>query len=220
VAWPDSGLARQLRTVARMIRISRGSGSAINANRQVFFVNQGGYDTHDDQISSATEALGHHRLLQQLSQAVAAFNQAMDNISAQDDVTAFSMSDFARTINSNGSGTDHAWGSVQFVTGGAVNGGTVYGRYPRMSLDNQLGASGAVAPEQGECFSRGQFLPTIAVDQYAATMAQWMGVDTSALATIFPNLDNFRAGIGVYANAAATPPFAYFDHRIPGLLGA
>lgn len=219
VAWPSgNSLASQLRSVARTIRASRDAGSGINANRQVFFVRQGGYDTHDDQIRSPTAAEGHHRLLQQLSQAVAAFNQAMQNLGADNEVTLFSMSDFARTINSNGSGSDHAWGSVQFAVGGAVNGGSVYGRYPRIVLNNRIGGSGAVAPDQGECFSRGQFLPTTAVDQFAATLAQWMGVAASDLPAIFPNLDNFASG--AFASAALSPTFAYFSPVIPGLLDA
>ena len=209
----NNSLADQLRQVARMIKISRpasvGGPGAINANRQVYYVNAGGYDTHDDQITSTTAANGHHGLLQRLSQAVNAFNNAMIEIGAANEVTLFTMSDFARTINSNGNGTDHAWGSVQFVMGGAVSGGQVLGRYPRMVLNLQ-------GDVNGECFSRGQFLPTTAADQYAATMARWMGVNDENLPLIFPNIDNFATG--PFASAALTPQFANFNRVIPGLL--
>jgi uncharacterized protein (DUF1501 family) len=221
--FPNTSIGNQLRQVARMIKISRptvnGSPGFIQANRQVFFTRTGGYDTHDDQITSVTAAQGHHGLLQQISQAVNAFYNAMVEIGAQDEVVLFSMSEFARTINSNGNGTDHAWGSLQFVVGGpgAVAGGQTYGRYPSMKLDNRIGGTGAVMPDQGECFSRGQFLPTIATDQYGATLARWMGVDDANLPLIFPNIANFAPG-GQFANATATPTFAYFNRVIPNLL--
>ncbi len=210
----NNSLADQLRQVARMIKISKPGfvppvgSTAIAANRQVFFVRLGGFDTHDGQITSTTAALGHHSLLQRLSQAVNAFNNAMIEIGAVNDVTLFTMSDFARTINSNGNGTDHAWGGVQFVMGGAVSGGQVYGRYPRMVLNLQ-------GDNNGECFSRGQFLPTTASDQYAATLARWMGVDNSNIPAIFPNIDNFVTG--PFASAGLSPTFANFNRVIPGM---
>jgi uncharacterized protein (DUF1501 family) len=129
----------------------------------------------------------HAALLAKVSQAFNAFSQAMAEIGATNEVTTFTMSEFARTLSSNGSGSDHAWGSVQMVMGGAVHGGRLYTQgggpltgFPDQSLDNPGN------------FNRGQFIPGIAVDQYAATLAQWLGV-TSAndLATIFPNLTNF-----------------------------
>ena len=218
--WPEGNdLADQLRQVARVIRISRpgaGFGTAIDANRQVFYVNLGGFDTHDNQVQSPTAADGHHELLQQLSEAVTAFQRAMAAIGANDEVTLFSMSEFARTFNTNGNGTDHAWGGCQLVVGGAVNGGQVVGRYPEIVLDNALGDAGAVSAELGESLSRGQLLPTLAVDQLGATLARWMDVADAELPLIFPNIDNFAAG--PYANATATPTFAVFDRIIPGLM--
>lgn len=211
------GLFNQLRQVARMIKVSTDPTLAnpINANRQVFFVNIGGFDTHDAQITG-TGATGHHLLLQRVSQGINAFFQAMQAIGRQNDVTLFTASEFARTINSNGSGSDHAWGGVQMVVGGAVNGGQVYGRYPSIVLNNTLSGSVSVNATQGECFSRGQFIPTVATDQLAASLAQWMGVPFADLPTIFPNIDNFASG--PFANAGATPTFSYFSRTIPGLM--
>jgi len=217
--WPNTGLANQLRQVARIIRISRntaGFTSNIAANRQVFFVSIGGFDTHADQITSPTQALAHHGLLQQVSQAVFAFQRAMAAMGADQDVTLFTISEFARTLNSNGDGTDHAWGGVQFAVGGAVNGGQIIGRYPSMVLDNTLTGATSIAANQGESYSRGQFIPTIAVDQFAATCARWMGVADSELPVLFPNIDNFANG--PHANAGATPSFAVFGRTLPNLL--
>jgi uncharacterized protein (DUF1501 family) len=216
--WPTgSGLSDQLRQIAKMIVVSTDPAvpRPINANRQVFYVNIGGFDTHDAQITGVG-ATGHHLLLQRVSQAVNAFYRAMVAIGRGNDVTLFSASEFARTINSNGNGSDHAWGSLQFAVGGAVNGGQVYGRYPTMVLNNSLNGSVSDNAAMGECFSRGQFLPTMAVDQFAATLTQWMGVANADLPLIFPNLDNFASG--PFANAGATPTFAYFNRTIPGLM--
>jgi uncharacterized protein (DUF1501 family) len=220
-AWPGGSLSDQLRQVARIIRISTsqpdnpGFVSAVQANRQVFYINLGGFDTHDAQISSVN-ATGHHQLLQRVSQAVDAFYRAMVAIGRGNDVTLFTASEFGRTINSNGNGSDHAWGSVQFAVGGAVNGGQVFGRYPSIVLDNGLTGGVSVNATQGECFSRGQFIPTLACDQFSATLAQWFGVAGSELPTIFPNIDNFANG--PFASAAATPTFAYFNRIVPGLM--
>ena len=204
-----------------MVRISTsqpdnaGFVSPIGANRQVFFVRIGGFDTHDGQISSLG-ATGHHLLLQRLSQAVDSFYKAMVAIGRSNEVTLFSVSEFARTINSNGNGSDHAWGSVQFALGGAVNGGNIYGRYPNIVLSNSLTGTVSDGATQGECFSRGQFIPTTASEQMSATMARWMGVSNTDLPTIFPNIDNFTTG--AFANPVASPTFANFSRIVPGLM--
>ena len=218
-ALGNDSLATRLRQIARVIKVSTDSALAnpINANRQVFYVSLGGWDTHSDQINGLTSASGHPRLIERVSQAVGAFYQAMANINRTNDVTLFSASEFGRTLNSNGDGSDHAWGSLQFAVGGAVNGG-MYGRYPEVVLNNSLTGSTSVNATQGECFSRGQFLPTTAVDQFAATLARWMGVSDSDLPTIFPNIDNFTLGGHPNANAITTPTFANFSRIIPGLM--
>ncbi len=240
--WPTTGLGNQLRQVARMIRISRNSADApgvppitgglpINANRQVFYVSAGGYDTHDGQITSPTLPQGHHNLLAQLSAAVNAFYRAMVAIGAQNQVVLFTMSDFGRTINSNGNGTDHAWGSVQCVVGGPqatggpiatsstlagtnTAGSRIFGNFPVIHLDNRVGGTGAVSPQFGECFNRGQMLPTIATDQMGATLARWMGVDDANLPLIFPNIDNFTDS----SYDGGTPMFSSFTRTIPFLV--
>ena len=232
VNFPNTGLAQQLRQIARVIRVSRpgytptqAGLTPINANRQVFYATAGGWDTHSGQITSISAAQGQHLLLQQLSEAINWFYAELTamgpatagGIDAVDQVIGFTQSDFARTINGNDNGTDHSWGGVQMAFGGpaAITGGQVYGRYPSMKLDNRIGGTGAVVPDRGECFSRGQFIPTLAVDQMSASFARWMGVDNSNLPLIFPNIDNFATG--PFANAGASPTFAYFNRVVPNL---
>lgn len=178
-AFPATQLAAQLRMVARMIKVSR--GPAIGHQRQIFYVGLGGFDTHDNQMDPTR----HAALLAQLSDALAAFRTGLQEIGMLNQVTTFTMSDFGRTLNSNGNGTDHGWGGVQLVMGGAAaNGGSLQGRrvwgdYPVLELDGD------------QAMGRGRMIPTTSIQQYGATMASWLGVSAGDLPTIFPGLDNF-----------------------------
>lgn len=180
-------LADQLKMVARMIKISK---NELSAQRQVFFVNYGSFDLHDGMFVAGqpVASTGHGALLTALNQAVGAFWSALGEIGAQDEVTSFTMSDFGRTLTGNGNGSDHAWGGNLMVLGGQVAGNKLYGTYPRMVL----GSNDDTAKDWS--FSRGQYIPTTAVDQVSATLAKWMGVtDTNAMNAILPNLDAFAA---------------------------
>ncbi len=172
----SNSLLDQLRMVARMIKISRpGSGAGINHERQIYLVRIGGFDTHDTQMANTGQPL----LMARLNQALSWFRQAMLDIGTDSEVTLFTMSEFARTLSSNGNGSDHAWGGVQMAMGGAVAGRAMYGTFPSQQLDGP------------DSFSRGQFIPTTPVDTYAATLARWMGVPDIDLEQVFPNLANF-----------------------------
>jgi len=184
-AFPaNNSLASQLQTVAKMIKLSKAQNYAA---RQIYYVRLGGFDLHAGLMSGGNN--DHAALLKLVSDAVSTFWQSLapGDVDAQDEVTVFTASEFARTLQSNGSGSDHAWGGVQFVLGGAVHGGKLYSNgsgpitgFPNQHLD---------APNN---FSRGQMIPGIGVDQYAATLAQWLGVTSPTdLAAIFPNLANF-----------------------------
>lgn len=175
-----NSLADQLKMVARMIKISRENNGQIRHQRQIYYVRLGGFDLHDNLMSTANG--GHGALLNRVSAALGAFWAALGELGAQNEVTTFTMSEFARTLSSNGNGSDHAWGGVQMVMGGMVNGGRIYGSFPDQALNNNIS------------FSRGQTIPSTSVDQMAATLARWMGVVSSnELNTIFPNLPNFAS---------------------------
>ncbi len=185
--FPSTNLSDQLKMVARMIKLSRG---ALGAQRQIYYVRIGGYDLHDGMFVNGQPVAtsGHGALLTDLNQALGAFWSALNEIGAQNEVTTFTMSDFGRTLSGNGNGSDHAWGGNHLVLGGAVDGGKIYGRYPQLVLDADDNTN------QDWSFSRGQYIPTTAVDQLAATLSKWMGVtDNAALDAIFPNLANFGA---------------------------
>ena len=175
----NNDLLARVRMIARLIKASRVDAAGINAGRQVFYVSLPGFDTHDGQRTQ------HPILMGRLSQAIGYFIQAMEEIGAQDEVTLFTTSEFARTLTPNGDGTDHAWGGVQLVAGGAVNGGRVFGKYPKLEIDADDDG------DQNWSFSRGQQIPTTSVDQMMATLAKWMGLGDSDIDDIFPNLNNF-----------------------------
>ncbi|NTV74070.1 MAG: DUF1501 domain-containing protein, partial [Holophaga sp.] len=173
-------VATGLQTIANLIA----AGQVLGMKRQVFFLGVGGHDTHVDENAS------HHRLMLNLDAGLGYFMQSLASLNGADlsgSVTAFTMSDFGRTFTSNGSGTDHGWGAHHLVVGGAVKGGDLYGRFPTVGPD--LGAF--VNPDSP--FS-GVWIPTTAVDQYAATLGSWLGVGAPDLAAIFPNLAHFGAG--------------------------
>lgn len=177
-----NSLSVQLQTVARMIA----SAPALGLTRQVFFVAMGGHDNHDFQNTAQPNNLS------KLAHALATFDATLANIGGVDmrsSVTSFTASDFSRTFNTNGDGTDHAWGGHQFVMGGAVKGGDIYGQYPTLGVD--------LAAFRNPDMINGYMVPTTSVDQFGATIGAWFGVSNTDLNVIFPNLRNFaRPNLG------------------------
>lgn len=167
-------LARQLRTVARMIA----AGPSQGLRRQVFFVSLGGFDLHDGLLAQ------HAGLLQQVAQALSGFDQAVQQMGMDRQVTTFTASDFGRTLSSNGDGSDHGWGGHHLVMGGAVAGGQFFGQLPPPGLEGDEHHVG-----------QGRLLPTMAVDQLAASLARWMGVGESDLGAIAPHHGEFDASV-------------------------
>jgi len=170
-AFPDTSVGRQLRMVARMIS----ARTLLGQRRQVFFVQQGGYDFHDDLIND------HSARLRELGDGLAAFQRATADLGVSDAVTTFTASEFGRALQSNGRGSDHGWGGHQFVLGGAVAGQRLYGRFPTVALGG---------PEDA---GQGRLIPTTSVDEFAATLCRWFGVPLSDLPTVVPNLGRFAS---------------------------
>ncbi|MFC0131253.1 Tat pathway signal protein [Massilia eurypsychrophila] len=171
-AFPaGNNLADQLKMVARMIS----AGPALGAKRQVFFVSMGGFDTHDAMLTA------HPGLLGGVAGALAAFQQATVELGLADKITTFTASDFGRTMSGNNDGSDHGWGSMHFVMGGAVKGQRFYGTAP------------VVANGGPDDVGQGRLLPTTSVDQLAATLGKWMGVSDSDLLGMLPSLVNYNA---------------------------
>ncbi|MFO1264343.1 MAG: DUF1501 domain-containing protein [Rhodoferax sp.] len=176
----SNSLADQLKMVARLI----GARGSLGTKRQVFLVSLSGFDLHDNLISQ------HPGLLTKVSEAMTAFYNATVEMGVANQVTAFTASDFGRTLTSNGDGSDHGWGSHHLVVGGAVRGAAFYGTPPPVSV-----GSTSAAQDQWHV-GQGRLLPTTSVDQYAATLAKWFGVADAELAGILPNLRHFGVGAG------------------------
>jgi uncharacterized protein (DUF1501 family) len=169
--FPTSNtLGDQLKMVARMIS----SASEVGAKRQVFFVSLGGFDNHDGLVTD------HPPLLTAVADAMAAFYSATLELGVASKVTTFTASDFGRTLSGNNDGSDHGWGSMHFVMGGAVNGKRFFGIAP------------VVANNGPDDVGQGRLLPTTSVDQYGATLGKWLGLSDNDLLTVLPNLSNYN----------------------------
>jgi len=176
-------LAQQFQVVARLI--DAGQRGLTGATRQVFFVSLGGFDTHDGQNRS------HAELMARLDHALKYFDDTLGLLGARQQVTTFTASDFGRTFTSNGDGTDHGWGGHHFVMGGAVRGGSFFGRFPMLATKNANNNEFDGSPD---LLRNGSLLPTTAVDQLGFTLGRWMGLSNGQLLDIFPNLANFNPG--------------------------
>ena len=198
VPFPNTSIGRQLRQVARLVK----KRLDLNVNRQVFYVQIGGFDTHTNELA------GHTNLFTQVSQAMRSFYEEMVVQGVSNDVTAFTLSDFGRTLNPAGSGalvgTDHAWGNHMLVMGGSVIGGDFYGSlrpdgagsyFPTYTFGGPDDTDTGTAP-------RGRWIPTTSVDQYASTLARWFGLSPADQAAVFPNLVNFP---GTYSQLGFLP---------------
>jgi uncharacterized protein (DUF1501 family) len=172
----QNSLAAQLKMVARLIAARDNLG----VKRQVFFVALGGFDMHDGLLN------GHNSQLARVSSAMTAFYESTKALGVDQQVTAFTASDFGRTLASNGDGSDHGWGSHHLMVGGAVNGAAFYGSPPPVSVGN----STTDAFDQWHVGS-GRLLPSTSVDQYVATMARWFGVEPGEMSGVIPNIGNF-----------------------------
>jgi len=188
-ASPDLGpvvsknkLADQLRMIAKLI-----SGrEQLGMKRQIFFAGLGGWDTHDNQTPRLD------LLTQQLNSALVQFDQDMSTLGVRDDVTAFTTSDFGRTLTINGDGSDHGWGGHYLVMGGAVNGGRLYGDWPNYAVGSE-----------DDIGNEGRVIPSLSLNEYGAALGGWMGLSNSDLLDVFPDLANFnddwRSGLGLFS---------------------
>jgi uncharacterized protein (DUF1501 family) len=174
--FPQTWIGDQLKEIARIISLN----AQLGVGRQVFFCGLGSFDTHSGQLYEQGE------LLKQVSQALDAFYAGTVQLQLENQVTAFTLSDFGRTMDQSGTGTDHGWGSHHLVLGGAVNGGRMFGKYPLMTNYANFNAT-----NNDYADNRGVMLPNTSLSQYGATLAKWFGASDPALNSLFPTLQNF-----------------------------
>ena len=162
-------------TASRLLMISKilEARTALGMNRQIFFVERGGWDHHNSVVVPQSD------LFVELNEAIEMFWTNVVNLGLENNVVLYTASDFGRTLTSNGSGSDHAWGGNHFIISGSANGGKIYGEYPILSTGGPYD------------IGRGRILPTTSVDAYMAELAGWFGVPQSEISTVIPNITNF-----------------------------
>lgn len=176
-------LSQSLRQIARVI----GARTALGASRQTFFVTVGGWDHHDELLNNQAA------MLPAVSRALMEFSSALRELDVFNEVTTFTISDFGRTLTSNGRGSDHGWGGHHIVMGGSVNGADTYGSYPELMANSPLDTG------------RGVYAPTTSTDQYFAELALWFGVAPSDLDQVLPNVSRF------YSPGTGTGPLGFMS---------
>jgi len=178
-SFPDTSTGRKLSQVARLVK----AHEALETERATFYIGMPGYDAHKDLESSLSANLD------EADNALAAFVEELRDAAMLDDVAIVSMSDFGRTLSSNGQGTDHGWGGNHFVIGGGVAGGRIFGEYPA-----DLTEVSAIN------IGRGRFIPTLPWEGVWNALAQWFGATNSDLDYIMPNRGNFATSQLLRAN--------------------
>lgn len=172
--FSPSGFGKELKMIARTISAK----DELNFKRQIFFIGVGGWDHHKDLLT------GHEALLSYIDSDLKAFQDAMETANMDDCVLLLELSEFGRTISSNDTGTDHAWGGHVYAMGGTnlINGGLVHGEYPSLDLTSNNPLNAEV---------RGRMIPQISTDEYFGEIARWFGVAASDLNYVFPNIGTF-----------------------------
>ncbi|MEM8998339.1 MAG: DUF1501 domain-containing protein, partial [Acidobacteriota bacterium] len=189
--FSQNSVSESFEMVARTIAARQ----TLGVRRQTFFILFGGWDHHDEVLDAQAA------MLPIVSKALGEFHGALTELGVLNDVVTFTASDFARTLTSNGQGSDHAWGGNHMVMGGPVVGGDIYGSYPQLFADNDLDTG------------RGRLIPTTSCDEYFAELALWLGVSPSDLTTVLPNIRRFYipgtgSPVGFLGGGAARPLFA------------
>ena len=172
-AYPtDNGanLANQLKTVARCI--------AGGLKTRIYFLNTGGFDTHNSQVNGLDKSTGTHaNLLQGVSDAVYGFMDDIKLMGLENRVCGFTFSEFGRRIVSNSSiGTDHGAAAPMFVFGAPIKSGIVGNN---VTIDPKTANTNSNVPMQYDFRS-----------VYASMLGDWFCVPKTDLDTIL--LKNFQ----------------------------
>ncbi len=186
--FAGDSLSKSLQAISKVISVRQQLG----AKRQIFFVTYGGWDMHDNLVSGLAGRLPI------VSAAMKSFYDSTVELGISDKITTFTISDFARTLTSNGQGSDHAWGGNNMIMGGAVNGSKIYGAFPKMNT---------LSSNLKNVSDRGNFIPTVSTDEMYAELALWYGVSPSDLCYILPNIGNFYSS----SSATTTKPIGFMD---------
>jgi len=172
VSYGNSNLERQLEIVSQLI-----SGGL---KSRIYFVEFGGFDTHDTQVDLSDRTKGQHAvLLKRLNDAVITFIKNLDASGHSENVLTMTFSEFGRTIVSNETnGTDHGTAAPLFIFGNKV--------------DSSISGANPQIPEsvnwEDNLNSEFDFRQV-----YASIINQWMsGGKKSAKDILFKNFDEIQ----------------------------
>jgi len=170
VTFPDTSMGDQMKQVSKLIKLRGKLGS----ERDSFLTALGGWDSHNKDITE-TGKIG------EVDAAIAALEAELTVQGVWDETTVLMISDFGRTLTSNGLGTDHAWGGNYFVLGGRIRGGQIFGQYPERLIEEHSNVN----------IGRGRILPTTSFEHVWAPIAKWYGVNDMDMKAVLPNVENF-----------------------------
>lgn len=135
--------------------------------------------------------------LETLNNDIVILTNALQLAGLWDDVVVFTESEFSRTLTSNGTlGTDHGRAGHSFAFGGAVVGG-LYGDEPNYDPNGPRNVGR----------HRVYFLPSVATEQYFATILRWFGIPESLVPLLLPASANPRPQVGFGPGAYIPAPF-------------
>jgi hypothetical protein len=202
-SWvPANELETKLKWVANTIKAYNIPGTT--TKRQTFFIALGGFDMHSELTDSQ------YGLLSVIDTALSNFWTKVD-ADMKSKVTLFTGSDFGRTLNSNGNGSDHGWAGNHIVLGGGVKGGTIYGynnfkegptttdygAYPDFTRINSGITNTTIN------VGRGRLIAGTSVEEYLYPILKWYGLSNhdlfSGSSSVFPTYGSsarFNTGAG------------------------
>lgn len=179
----DKSIPEQFKMIAKSIK----AANDLNLPKQTFFIEYYGWDHHDELLNN------HKRMLEVLSNALGDFQASLEELGVDDKTLTVVGSDFARTLTSNGNGTDHGWGGNAIIMGKDIKGGKIFGEYPSLALNSSVDIGGGV------------IIPSLATDEMFAELALWFGYEKNELDTLLPNLKNF------YSTSSANNPIGFLS---------
>jgi uncharacterized protein (DUF1501 family) len=202
--FPDGSTASEFEMITRIMQ----TRDARNVKRDIFYLSDGGYDTHSNVDANLINNFS------RINAAIAAFVAELKVLGLWESTVVVQFSEFARTLDPNtGDGTDHAWGGQHFIFGGALNGGEVLGLYPEDFEQND---------EANLALSRGRMIPTSPWDLMWKPVAEWFGIPANgpAMKKVLPLHENFAnlPGKDDFFNPAAPAPAAPIPAPAPDKL--
>ena len=161
--YGQSGLEQQLQTIALLI--------AGGLQTKVYVANIGGFDTHANQVDGSGSTNGEHSaLLQNLSDAMNAFQDDLNRLGLNEKVITMTFSEFGRRIRSNDSlGTDHGTAAPLMVSGSCINPGFI-GTTPELPDNPSIGDG---VPMQYDFR-----------DIYGSILVDWFGVEETEVKSL------------------------------------